>query len=130
GTEVARRALAFDMNVLYYPLGRQRRLADHPNCKRAELDDLLRQSDVVSIHVPGGESTKRLIDERRLGLMKKTALLINTARGDVIDEPALMKALKEGRLRGAALDVYASEPAAPPQTFETPVLASPPLYLT
>jgi D-3-phosphoglycerate dehydrogenase len=130
GTEVARRALAFDMNVLFYHLGRQRRLADNPNARRAELDDLLRQSDVISIHVPGGETTRRLIDDRRLGLMKKTAILINTARGDVIDEPALMKALKDGKLRGAALDVFANEPAAAAESFDSPICECPNLYGT
>lgn len=130
GTEVARRALAFDMKVLYFHLGRQRRLVDHPNCLRAELDDLLRNSDVVSIHVPGGESTKRLIDEQHLALMKKTALLINTARGDVIDQEALLAALKAGRLRGAALDVYNNEPAATAETFDSPVCDCPNLYGT
>lgn len=130
GTEVARRALAFDMNVLYYHLGRQRRLVDHPHCQRAELADLLRQSDVVTLHVPGGESTRRLIDEKHLALMKKTALLINTARGDVIDQDALIAALKAGRLRGAALDVYVGEPAANAETFDSPVCDCPNLYGT
>lgn len=130
GTEVARRALAFDMNVLYYHLGRQRRLVDHPNCVRAELDDLLRKSDVVSIHVPGGETTKRLIDERRIGLMKKSAVLINTARGDVLDQEALIRALKEGRIRGAALDVFNNEPAANAEAIDSPVCECPNLYGT
>ncbi len=130
GSEVAKKAFAFDMNVLYYHLGRQRRLADHDRCERAELDDLLRQSDVVTLHIPGGDSTKRLIDERRIGLMKKSALLINTARGDVIDQDALIKALKEGRLRGAALDVFNNEPAATADTFDSPVCDCPNLYGT
>jgi len=125
GTEVARRALAFDMNVLYYHLGRQRRLVDHPHCNRIELDDLLRQSDVVSIHVPGGETTRNLIDARRIGMMKKSAILINTARGDVVDQPALIAALKEGRIRAAALDVFANEPAAAAETFESPICTAP-----
>ncbi|HMQ17360.1 MAG TPA: NAD(P)-dependent oxidoreductase, partial [Phycisphaerae bacterium] len=71
GSEVARRAVAFDMSVLYFNLGRTRRLVDIPTARRVELDDLLRAADVVSIHVPGGPSTNNLIDERRLGLMKR-----------------------------------------------------------
>lgn len=130
GTEVARKALAFDMNVLYYHLGRQRRLADNPNCRRAELDELLKNSDVVTIHVPGGQSTKNLIDERRLAMMKKTAILLNTSRGDVIDEAALIRALKDGKLRGAALDVFQNEPAANAETFDTPCADAPNLYGT
>jgi D-3-phosphoglycerate dehydrogenase len=130
GTEVAKRALAFEMKVLYYHLGRQRRLVDNPNCVRAELDDLLRNSDVISLHVPGGETTKRLIDERRIGLMKHTAVLINTARGDVLDQEALLRALNEGRIRGAALDVFNNEPAASAETIDSPACDCPKLYGT
>jgi D-3-phosphoglycerate dehydrogenase len=130
GAEVAKRALAFDMNVLYYHLGRQLRLVDYPNCRRAELDDLLRESDVVTIHVPGGESTSRLIDARRLSLMKPTALLINTARANVVDESALLAALRAGKLRGAALDVYTREPAANADAFEGAADLPPNLYGT
>ncbi|MBI5864169.1 MAG: hypothetical protein HZB38_06645 [Planctomycetes bacterium] len=130
GSEVARRALAFDMNVLYYHLGRQLKLVDHPNCRRSELDDLLRQSDVVTLHIPGGDMTRHLIDDTRLGMMKKTALLINTARGDIIDQEALCVALREGRLRGAALDVYAGEPAANAETFDLPISDCPNVYGT
>ncbi len=130
GTEVARRAIAFDMNVMFYHLGRHRRLADFPQCHRSELDDLMRQSDVVSIHVPGGESTRNLIDARRIGLMKPTALLINTARADVIDEEALAVALREGRIRGAALDVFRNEPPADGTEFTSPIADVPNLYGT
>jgi len=130
GSRVARAALGLEMKVLYYHLGRQRRLADLPNCERAELDDLLRRSDVVSIHLPGGPSTHHLIDERRIGLMKPTALLINTSRAGIVDEQALAKALKEGRLRGAALDVWPDEPPADAETFDTPLADVPNLYGT
>lgn len=130
GTEVARRALAFDMKVLYYHLGRNQRLADFPTARRTELDELLRESDVVSLHVPGGDNTNNLIDARRLALMKPTALLINTARGGVIDEEALVAALREGRLRGAALDVFCGEPAADAKELTSPLCDVPNLYLT
>lgn len=130
GAEVAKRALAFDMNVLYYHIGRQTELVDHPHACRAELDELLRQSDVVSIHVPGGGGTNRLIDARRIALMKEGALLINTSRAGVLDEAALLNALKEGKLRGAGLDVYADEPAAESPTIVSPVCAIPNAYGT
>lgn len=130
GSEVARRALAFDMKVLYFHLGRTRRLADFPGCRRADLDELLRESDIVTIHVSGGDSTKRLIDEKRIGLMKSHALLINTSRGSVIDEGALVRALKEKRIRAAALDVFENEPPADGTTFASPLCDLPNLYGT
>lgn len=130
GTSVARAALAMDMNVLYYHLGRNRRLVEHPNCRRAELDDLLRESDVVSVHIPGGPSTKNLIDERRIALMKPTALLINTSRQGIIDEAAMIRALKAGKLRGAGLDVFENEPAADAEAVATPLAEVPNCYVT
>jgi D-3-phosphoglycerate dehydrogenase len=122
GLEVAKRALAFEMRVLYYHIGRQRDLVDHPNAERAEIDDLLRQSDIVTIHVPGGGGTKHLIDERRLALMKPDALIVNTSRAGVIDEEALARALKDGQLRGVGLDVYATEPAAEAKTIDSAIV--------
>jgi (S)-sulfolactate dehydrogenase len=74
------------------------------------LDDLLRDADVVSLHVPLTAATRNLMDERRIGLMKQGAVLINTARGGIVDESALARALREGRLAGAALDVFEHEP--------------------
>jgi (S)-sulfolactate dehydrogenase len=74
------------------------------------LDDLLREADVVSLHVPLTASTRNLMDERRIGLMKRHAVLINTARGGIVDEAALAQALRDGRLAGAALDVFDHEP--------------------
>ena len=130
GTMVARAAIGLEMNVLYDHLGRQLRLIDYPNAIRAELDDMLRRSDVVSIHIPGGPSTRNLIDAQRIALMKPTALLINTSRGGIIDEEALAAALREGRLRGAALDVYANEPPATAEEFITPLSDVPNLYGT
>lgn len=130
GTEVARRALAFEMDVLYYHMGRNRRLADYPQARRTELDDLLRGSDVVSIHVPGGDSTKSLLDDRRLRLMKPTALLINTSRADVVDEAALIAALQDGRIRGAGLDVFRDEPAADAKEVTSPLCELPNAYVT
>ncbi|TWT41979.1 D-3-phosphoglycerate dehydrogenase [Phycisphaerae bacterium RAS1] len=130
GTEVARRASAFEMTVLYSHLGRSRRLADFANCRRTEISELLRESDAITIHVPGGDDTKSLIDDKALRMMKPTALLINTSRAGVVDEAALAVALREGRLRGAALDVFAGEPAGGSGEVTTPLADVPNLYVT
>jgi len=79
----------------------------------ASLDDMLAQADFVSLHCPGGAATRHLINAARLNVMRKDAFLINTARGDVIDQQALIDALTWGRLAGAGLDVYAGEPHVP-----------------
>lgn len=78
--------------------------------KRMELDELLKESDIVSVHVPLNENTRHFIGEKELKMMKKTAYLINTARGPVVDEEALLKALQDGTIRGAAIDVFEKEP--------------------
>lgn len=94
--------------------------ADHPDwdgelrAARLPLDDLLAQSDFVSLHCPLTPQTRHLIDTRRLGLMKPTAMLVNTARGPVVDEQALVKALAQGVIAGAGLDVYEEEPRLAP----------------
>lgn len=79
-----------------------------------DVDDLVAVADFISLHCPGGPETFHLIDQRRLGLMKPGAFLINTARGPVVDEEALARALAERRIAGAGLDVYEREPAVPP----------------
>jgi len=96
----------------------------------ATVEELLPQADVVSLHVPLNEGTRHLLDETRLRLLKKTAYVVNTARGPVIDEEALVRALQEGRVAGAALDVFEREPALAPGLRElenvllTPHIAS------
>lgn len=92
-----------------------------------ELDDLLEQSDVVSLHVPFNESTRHLIDKQKLKLMKSNALLVNTARGGVIDNGALAEALKTGVIGAAALDVYDVEPPLP---MDYPLLNVPNIIMT
>ena len=110
GGEVAKRARAFGMQVVAFDpfLIADRALA--LGIERAELDEVLRRADVVSLHVPLTDATAGLLGERELGLMKPTAVIVNAARGGVVREDALVRALKEKRLGGAALDVYEQEP--------------------
>ncbi|WP_347311291.1 2-hydroxyacid dehydrogenase [Defluviimonas sp. SAOS-178_SWC] len=86
------------------------------------IDDLLPRCDFVSLHCPGGAANRHLIDARRFGLMKPGAFLINTARGEVVDEAALAEALEEGRIGGAGLDVYENEPRIPEALMAAPNL--------
>jgi glyoxylate reductase len=127
GRAVARRARGFGMRVLYCD---PRRV---PDVEAAELgltwvplDRLLGESDFVSIHASLGPETRHLIGARELGLMKRTAYLINAARGPIVDEQALIRALAEERIAGAGLDVYENEPRIDPRLFTLPnVVLSP-----
>jgi len=112
GAAVAKRARGFDMKILYYDVIRRPDLEKTLGLAFADLDTLLQKSDFVSIHVPLMKKTYHLIDERKLKLMKKTACLINNSRGSVVDEKALYKALAEGWIAGAALDVFEQEPTS------------------
>ncbi|WOJ97585.1 D-glycerate dehydrogenase [Congregibacter brevis] len=106
GQAVARRAAGFGMKVLAW----NRSARNVPGVEMVELDDLLADSDFVSINVALGEETRNLIDARRLGLMKRDAVLVNTARGGIVDEVALAEALSHDRLAAAGLDVFEREP--------------------
>jgi glyoxylate reductase len=110
GKLVARRALGFNMKVLHNSTDRKPGVEGELGIEFAEVDDILKAADFVSLHVPLTSATKGLIGERELALLKPSAFLINTSRGEVVDEPALIVALKEKRLRGAALDVFWGEP--------------------
>lgn len=114
GRQVAKRLRGFDVRILYYdkyrlPEDKEKELG----VEYAPLPKLLKLSDVVSIHVPLTEETYHLIGERELRLMKPTAVLINPARGEIVDEEALARALSEGWILGAAVDVYSREPPGP-----------------
>ncbi|MDK2865601.1 MAG: D-3-phosphoglycerate dehydrogenase / 2-oxoglutarate reductase [Thermotogota bacterium] len=110
GKEVARRALCLGMTVIAHdPYVDEVEFAKL-SVEKVDLDTLLRDSDFVSLHVPLNESTKNLINERELSLMKSTAMIINTSRGGVINERALVEALKSKKIAGAALDTFAVEP--------------------
>jgi D-3-phosphoglycerate dehydrogenase len=110
GGEVAARARAFGMRVLVYDPYLTEEHADHLGITRVELDEALASADFVSLHVPLTDSTRGMLGPRELSLMKSGAMLVNAARGGVVDEEALVQALKEGHLAGAALDVFAEEP--------------------
>lgn len=118
GSAVARRALGFDMDVLAYDPHARPRIEDDPSVRWADLDDLLRSSDFVTLHPLLTPETRHLIDARALRLMKPTAYLINVSRGPVVDEQALVAALRAGGIAGAALDVYEDEPAMAPGLAE------------
>lgn len=111
GSRVAFHAVrGFEMKVLYYDKERNLEFEKEYGAKFADLETLLKESDFVSIHVPLLSATRHLIGEKELKMMKKTAYLINTSRGPIVDEKALVNALRDGDIAGAALDVYENEP--------------------
>ena len=110
GSAVARRARGFNMRIIYYDVVARPELEKEIGAKRVDLETLLSESDFVSVHVPLIKSTYHLINAEKLKLMKKTAYIINNSRGPVVDEKALYKALTEGWIAGAALDVFEQEP--------------------
>ncbi len=115
GRAVARRAQAFGMRILYTRRAHER----VEGLEFRELDDLLRESDVVTLHVPLTPETHGVIDARALALLRDGACLVNTSRGAIIDEPALVRELESGRIR-AGLDVYVDEPRVPEALLELP----------
>jgi len=125
GRLVARRALALEMKILYQDIVPCEELDNHPDAKRVEREELLKNSDIISLHVPAMEETKNLINATTLALMQPHAYLINTTRGSVVDQKALLKALKDGTIGGAALDVYADEPKAEDKTISMEILSLP-----
>jgi len=112
GSAVAKRALGFDMKIIYYNRHRVPEV-EALGARYVDLETLFRESDILTIHTPLTPETQNLVNESRLRLMKRTAFIVNTARGKIIDLDALYKALKEGWIAGAGLDVYPSEPLDP-----------------
>lgn len=110
GTLVAKRARGFDMQVIYYSKTRKRQMESELDITFVPLEELLRRSDFVSIHVSLNKDSYHMIDESKIKLMKKTAFIINTSRGQVINEQHLINALRNKVIGGAGLDVYESEP--------------------
>lgn len=111
GREVARRARAFDMRILFTdPEPPPQTVAAELQAEPREFDDLLATSDIISLHLPLTQTTRGLIGERQLQQMKTSAVLVNTARGGLVDETALFHALQQGHIAGAAFDVFDREP--------------------
>jgi D-3-phosphoglycerate dehydrogenase len=115
---IVKKLVGFEMNVLAYDPYVDPEVMEALGVESVELDDIFRRSDYVSLHCPLTDQTCQLVGERELRMMKPTALLINTARGAVVDEAALIKALEEGWIAGAAMDVLEKEPPLP----ENPIL--------
>lgn len=131
GVEVARRMQdGFDMKIVYYDINRNEELENRFHLEYQDLETLLKSADIVSIHTPFLPATRHLIGKKELAMMKSTAYLVNTSRGAVIDEVALMEALENKTIRGVALDVFENEPALTPGLAEldniiiTPHIAS------
>lgn len=124
GSAVANIAQAFGMKVVAYTSKRQEELPGY--IKKAGMDEIFMQSDVVSLHCPLTEDTRYLVDEKRLRMMKKNAILINTGRGPLIDEAAVANALNQGKLGAYAADVLSVEPAQ----ADNPLLSAPRVQLT
>jgi glyoxylate reductase len=115
GRAVARRAGGFGMRVLYHDAQRPEPAVERElRATYADPDTLLRQADFVTVHTPLMPETKHLVNEAALGKMKKTAILVNAARGPIVDEAALVRALSEGGIAGAGLDVFEEEPKIHP----------------
>ncbi|MGQ0645699.1 MAG: 2-hydroxyacid dehydrogenase [Elusimicrobiota bacterium] len=120
GTAMALMSKGFGMNVLYSGRSRNETLEKELGARKTGLEDLLRESDFVSVHARLTAETRGLIGKAQLAMMKPTAVLINTARGPVVDEAALVDALRSGRLFAAGLDVYEKEPSLAPGLAELP----------
>ena len=119
GQAVARRALGFGMDVVYHNRRRANPTVERQTSARyVSLDELLATSDVVSLHCPHNEDSHHLIDAEAFSRMKDSALLVNTARGAVVDEAAMVDALQAGEIAGAGLDVFEEEPDVHPGLME------------
>ncbi len=110
GKEITRKAQAFDMDILYYDVDRKKSLEQELGIEYQELGQLFENSDVITLHVPLNEHTENLIDYEAMSKMKKSPILINTARGPVVNNKDLKRALEEGLISYAAVDVFDEEP--------------------
>ncbi len=124
GTEVAKRAQAFGMKILGYDPFVSDEFARQNGIELATLEKIYRESDYITLHTPLTDQTRGMIGKNELGMMKKKARIVNCARGGIVDEAALAEALKEGRIAGAALDVFSKEPPMDPNP-RNPLLDAP-----
>jgi len=130
GYEVAKRAAAFEMRLLYCDVVGRPEAERELRMAKVGFDELLADADFVTVHTPGGDSTKHLIGRVELARMKPTSFIINCARGGVVDESALAAALEANQIAGAALDVYEIEPGAGDVEFKDPIPRAPHVYGT
>jgi phosphoglycerate dehydrogenase-like enzyme len=110
GRKVARRFKSFETRILYYDERPAAEIENELDARKVGLDELLRESDIITIHIPLLKETRSLIGKRELSLMKPTTVLLNTSRGPIVDEKALVEALADNRIAGAGLDVFEKEP--------------------
>ncbi len=110
GRQVVKRAQGFEMNILAFDIVKDKKFAQKYGIKYVNLEKLLQKSDYITIHIPLNDATRNMISYEELEKIKKEAFLINTSRGGIVDEEALYNALRNNKLRGAALDVYENEP--------------------
>lgn len=120
GKAMAKRATGFEMRIIYHSNRRDEEFERETGARFVDLPTLFTDSDYLSLHVPLTPSTRHLVGEKELRMMKKSAILINTARGPVVDEQALVQALREGIIAGAGLDVYEEEPVLAQGLAELP----------
>jgi phosphoglycerate dehydrogenase-like enzyme len=120
GRNVARKARGFDMEIIYSDVAPNLAIEDETGARFVTKDELLARSDFLTLHVPLVPETHHYIGAQELGRMKPTAILINASRGPVIDEKALVEALRERRIWGAALDVFENEPELAPGLIDLP----------
>ena len=113
GAAVARRLKSFKVELLYYDVANRPELESELDIMRVDLDTLFRSSDIITLPTPHIPQTRNLVSKRAFNLMKDGVYLVNTARGKIIDQPALIDALKKGKVAGAALDVFEEEPLDP-----------------
>jgi glyoxylate reductase len=113
GVAFAKRLQAFYVNIIYWSRTRKPELEEKHGFSWSEFDELLKNSDIISLHIPGTPETYHLLGEKEIGLMKKGVRIVNTSRGRIIDQEALEKGLKSGKINAAALDVFEEEPLDP-----------------
>lgn len=126
GSAVARRSTGFDMTILYTDTRRNETLENELGARRVELDSLLQEADFLCVHVPLTDDTRHLLGKREFEMMKKSAVLVNTSRGPVLDESALVAALRSNEIFAAGLDVFEDEPSLKPGLAELDNIVIPP----
>ena len=130
GAGIARRAKAFEMELLYADVIEYPELEQELGIRNVDLDTLYAEADFITLHVPLNDRTRHMVSTAQFTKMKPTAVVINCSRGGVVDQAALVKALDDGWIAGAGLDVYETEPGAADKTFADPVMSHPKVYGT